>query len=196
MTATEILQVIRKDIAATAARGQAAVTLVDLDRYLAGLESAVSTTSPSADPAKQEELRAQALLALHRTMAEQGLEMFRTVIASGQNALKSSFLINGGAAVALLAFIGHLVATPPATHLVPDFAWPLAFFVIGVGVTAIATGFTYLTQALFHRQWLRVGNLLNVVTILLVVASYFTFAAGCYSAYHLFKSLAAERASG
>jgi hypothetical protein len=41
------------------------------------------------------------------------LEMFRSVIVSGHNAIKSAFLLNGGAAVALLAFIAHLAQYKP-----------------------------------------------------------------------------------
>ena len=39
--------------------------------------------------------------------------MLRSAISSGQNAMKSSFLLNGGASVALLEFIGHWAQFQP-----------------------------------------------------------------------------------
>lgn len=61
--------------------------LIQLEKYKADLQRWVSENN-------------------HRHEAQ--LEMFRSVITAGQGAIKSAFLLNGGAAVALLAFIAHL----------------------------------------------------------------------------------------
>ncbi|MGR3219179.1 MAG: hypothetical protein ACUZ8H_05085 [Candidatus Anammoxibacter sp.] len=47
-------------------------------------------------------------LAHYNAQQLQAVEMFKSVISYGATALKSAILINGGAAVALLAFIGNI----------------------------------------------------------------------------------------
>jgi hypothetical protein len=188
MSEKEVLQAIRQAVAATAAQGQAVVTVVDLDRYLANLEAAFPETPASLDHLKLAELDQQAAVALHRSIADQKLEMFRSVIASGQNALKTSILINGGAAVALLAFVGHMVASDKAAHLVSAFALPMLLFVAGVCATAVATGLTYVSQALFQTGRERGGNVSNGFSIALVIGSYVAFSFGCYRAYDSIRS--------
>jgi hypothetical protein len=80
----------------------------------------------------------------HKNIHAHGVEMFRSVIQAGQNALRSAFLMNGGASVALLAFVGHLSSVAPKK--VPMLAPSLATFVGGVLVAALASGVTYLSQ--------------------------------------------------
>jgi hypothetical protein len=51
------------------------------------------------------------------------LELFKSVISTANIAIKSLITINGGAAVALLAFVGHLLSTG-GKQLVRGFALP------------------------------------------------------------------------
>jgi len=76
--------------------------------------------------------------------------MFRSAITAGQSAIKSSFLLNGGAAVALLAFIGHL-ATIDKSY-VATFASSLLPFAYGALAISITSGFTYLSQWLYASE--------------------------------------------
>jgi hypothetical protein len=114
------------------------------------------------------------------------VENVRTLIALGQSALKSAILINGGAAVALLAFLGHLVTQErPDVSLIP-FATSLRLFVIGVLCASIACGTTYLSQYAYSnpKTWAqRLGLIIQVVTIALVLCAYVAFLAGADAAY-------------
>jgi hypothetical protein len=186
MTDKELIAVIRKDVADAAAKGQAGISLVDLDRYLASLEQSIPQSPPTTNETKLVELQHQSAIAQFRAYFESGIEMFKSVIASGQNALKSSAWINGGAAAALLAFIGHLATEPKTTNLVSNFAMPLSFFVAGALATSIASGLTYLAQFCFARNNLKCGNVVNVLAILLIIGAYFFFAWGCRGAYKAF----------
>ena len=83
------------------------------------------------------------------------VEMFRSVIAAGQNAMRSATLINGGAGVALLAFIGHVWDKALTPNIVRGLTWSLLLFMSGVLTSAMAGGTTYVCQALYAREWER-----------------------------------------
>ncbi len=119
------------------------------------------------------------------------LEMFRSVNTSGQAAIKSSFLLNGGAAVAMLAFIGHLAQFK--AEKVPAFSACLLPFAYGVLVIAVTSGLTYLSQLFYAstRTWLQtVGDAVNILCILLCCSSYGFFARGLFDTYRSFIAYA------
>lgn len=112
------------------------------------------------------------------------LEMFRSVISSGANAIKAAMLINGGGAVALLAFAGKI----QNTEIVADInylAHALFYFCIGVLFSAIASGTTYATQRVYHHKGSTIhGHILTAITVIMVLASYCLFFLGVYYAAH------------
>jgi hypothetical protein len=112
------------------------------------------------------------------------LEMFRSVMYAGQNAIKSSFLLNGGAAIALLAFIGHLAQFK--VDKVALFGTCLLPYAYGVLVIAVTSGCTYLSQWFYAspRNFAKkIGRVLNVVSMLLVITSYGLFVWGLFVTY-------------
>ncbi len=75
------------------------------------------------------------------------LEVFRGAIRFAEIALKSAVLINGGAAVAFLAFIGTLwTGTAENPESIMKLSGPLMMFVWGVFLGALSSGLAYLTQ--------------------------------------------------
>ncbi len=113
-------------------------------------------------------------------------DMFHSVIATGQTALKSALLINGGAAVALLAFIGNVWVKGTSQAAVNSLTSSIASFSFGVLLAAIASGTTYLTQYGHHHKWGKLAVAFHVITVALVLASYVLFALGTYNAYSAF----------
>lgn len=110
--------------------------------------------------------------------------MFRSVIVAGQSAIKSSFILNGGASVALLAFIGHLAQFDAAK--VPMFAACLLYFAFGALAAVVTSGLTYLSQWFYAgaKTWAtKVGFGLNIACIILGIASYGLFAWGLFATY-------------
>jgi hypothetical protein len=107
-------------------------------------------------------------------------EMFKSVIQAGQGALKASLLINGGAAVALLAFIGNIWTKMQGPAVVNALISSLISFGGGVLLGAIATGITYLTQATYEQKWAKSGSLLNIFSILFVIGAYVSFICGIW----------------
>jgi hypothetical protein len=143
-------------------------------------------------PAELEQYKAQLQLEVekHKSDNASSLEMFRSVISAGQNAIRSSFLLNGGAALALLAFISHLAEKQPTK--VAEFADTLMPFVIGVFAISLTSGVTYLSQWFYAEDdepWmLKTGFWLNIAAIIVGLSSYGFFLWGMCRAYMAFKS--------
>jgi hypothetical protein len=114
------------------------------------------------------------------------IEMVKSVKEAGQTALKTSFLINAGAAVALLAFIGNIWNKTQAAIVIKALANSLGIFSVGVLFVAIATGITYLTYNFYALKWNKTGAMVNIVSILCVIMSYITFIFGIIYMYKAF----------
>lgn len=143
------------------------ITEIDLEKYKSDLELWVAQSTHAH---------------------ESQLEMFRSTITAGQNAIRSSFLLNGGSALALLAFISHLTENQP--DKVAVFADSLIPFVVGVLAITVTSGFTYLSQWFYAggKPWMeKTGLCLNIGVILLGLSSYGFFVWGMCRAYFGFK---------
>ena len=188
MSAQEFAEQFKEIIQDVKEKGTAAIYCDNLIAYLDDVAK-----NPSENPSEIELEKYKADLQLHieenKSSHASQLEMFRSVISSGQNAMRSSFLLNGGASVALLAFIGHLAAIKPEN--VVTFSKVLLPFVLGVLAMTMTSGFTYLSQWLYgnydpnSQKW---GFRLNIVCILLGISSYFFFMWGMCRAYLAFSN--------
>lgn len=186
MTSQEFAEQLKETIQGIKDSGTAAIYCENLIAYLDDVSK-----SPSATPTDVELEKYKADLQLHieqnKNYHASQLEMFRSVITSGQNAIRTSFLMNGGASVAILAFIGHLAGIKP--EQVTSFANVLLPFVIGVLAMTITSGFTYLSQWSYDspnsktQKW---GFSLNVACIVLGISSYLFFIWGMCRAYTAF----------
>src|SRR5438876_3150574 len=122
-------------------------TVLDIERYKADLQNWIEA---------------------NKHQHEGNLEMFRSVITAGQGAIKSSFLLNGGAAVAVLAFIAHI--SQFNADKVPELAACLLPFAFGVLAIVVTSGFTYLSQWLYASPRTgakKAGFVFNILCILL-----------------------------
>ncbi len=114
------------------------------------------------------------------------LELFRSVILAGQTALKSAILINGGAAVALLAFIGSVWDKTTNPNVIKKLLISMVLFVLGVLAGGIASSLTYLIQLLYLNQKHKLATFLNVTSSVLITISYITFVIGAVFAFVAF----------
>jgi len=190
MSAREFAAEMSAAIADIKAKGSAAIPCDNLIAYLDQVQR-----SPEPDPPQAELERFKANLQnwieSNKQAHEGQLEMFRSVITSGQGAIKSSFWLNGGAAVAVLAFVGHLAQFAAAK--VPVFAACLVPFACGVLAIAVTSGSTYLSQWFYAstRSWgQRVGFWLNILCIAFGLASYACFIWGLFRTYQAFITYA------
>ncbi len=126
-------------------------------------------------------------MAYYNAQQQHSLEMFRSVIVYGQDALKSAILINGGAAVALLAFIGNVWTKSTGQPAVNSLTKAIFLFTIGVLSAAIGAGTSHLTQYFYKENKEKKAKMLHVLTIVIVVAAYTLFFFGSYNAYRAFS---------
>jgi hypothetical protein len=113
------------------------------DNLISYLDEVIKSPSPVVSEPELAKYNAELELWIeqNKNAHASSLEMFRSVITAGQSAIRSSFLLNGGAAVALLAFISHLTDKQP--HKVAVFADSLIPFVVGVlSITSLPDSLT------------------------------------------------------
>jgi hypothetical protein len=192
MKSSEVIQAFKSAINATKEAGIKVISIDDLEEYSSRLEEDVLKTpeGASAGEAAMEAYKADlnSWLSSRQQAHENSLEMLRATITTGQMALKSSLLINGGASVAMLAFIGNLWSKEQALScLLEQLGLSLAFFVFGVLSAAVASGFTYFSQAGYAGEFGKFSNkfgvLAHIVTVMCVLTAYVLFANGAYLAY-------------
>lgn len=189
MSAKEFARQLRAEIESFAAQGQ---TSVSIETLTSGLDKFIDSANDESESILIERLKAhlQAEVEKEKYNHSADLEMFKSVIQTGQNALRAIVLLNGGAAVALLAFIGKLADVSRLN--IPLFAVPLTIFVVGAFLSTISSGLTYLTQLLYSEmgKWRnRTGVFLQIVSIILGLASLCSFGYGTYRAYGAFIAL-------
>jgi hypothetical protein len=124
------------------------------------------------------------------------VETFKGLINLSIEGLKALLLINGGAAVAILAYLGSLASRGSAAHL-PDVKNALLCFAGGVFATALAFIVAYFTQlqlyyeerARHERQPFSTRHPIGIrIAAGLVLASAGAFGAGCWIAASAFQT--------
>ncbi|MBV8544290.1 MAG: hypothetical protein JO093_09555 [Acidobacteria bacterium] len=126
----------------------------------------------------------------HYETTEVGHEKkYETVVSSGQSALKALLTMNGGATIAFLSFIAHLLDNKtfsPAS--VPLFVPALQLFIYGTFITVFAYGTIFLTNCLSSRSWHRSSNWMFGATLLCGFASIGFFLAASWRAVDAFQT--------
>lgn len=84
----------------------------------------------------------------HDMVREHAIKINEAAATSANQALRTALLINGGAAVSMLAFIGGLVSNGkvPVGSQLASIAAPLIWFAVGVAFAGLATAFAYFTN--------------------------------------------------
>jgi hypothetical protein len=114
------------------------------------------------------------------------LAMFSSIIEAGQNSIRTLIAINGGASVAMLAFLGHLATNSP--NDIPRFAVSFAPFAIGTLLSGLVSGITYIGQSLYGAKYTKMGFAFNILAVALGFSAYASFAFGAYYSYLAFVS--------
>ena len=148
----------------------------------------------------QYKARIEAAQKSHDSASEHFEALNKFSMDAGVVAVRSLFLINGGAAIAVLAFIAQVYDGD--SHLtVADVANALLWFAVGVAFAALAACGTYLTNFSYSSAsasrtqtwehpfseetrssvfWLRAGYGFHILTILTALAALATFLIGVY----------------
>lgn len=189
MRATDLITDLRAQLGRVRAQGVSAVQVGALEAYLAAVEpfAAANGDAAATDQALARGRHEFEVWKVRAPMEHAAsMEMFRSVIEAGQTALRSLILINGGAAVALLAFLGNVLskeAPKGVQYSVAGLKLAMLTFVLGVGSAGAATAFRYLTQWAGALRWLRTSHVLNWAAILFGLGSLGAFFWGGLKAY-------------
>ena len=138
-------------------------------------------------------------LEVWKTQVQSEATIYQNVNMQGQGAMKAAMLINGGAAVALLAFVGAAINKDIESCLLSSLCSSMLVYVVGTLLAAIATGTTYLAGLIdgdgnnkdkvskwkFWHHW----RFYNVASIVLVASSYLLFLVSSLSTYYSFIEL-------
>lgn len=151
MSSNKLASQLKAQIEEIKAKGRASISCDVLIDYLGGIER-----GPDGEPSAYElEMRKAALRdkteADNRTHQSM-LEGFRTVISLGQNAIKTSFILHGGAAITLIALIGHLSQQERTMKYVPKLAECIMPFSVGVFLVSLVSCTAYICQWFYEKH--------------------------------------------
>ncbi|UDQ97962.1 hypothetical protein AAEX28_13340 [Lentisphaerota bacterium WC36G] len=111
---------------------------------------------------------------------------YRGVFDFALQALKTGILINGGASVAIFAFLGQIVKEAP--QLVSSISWGLFWFTISVGCIGLACIFSYLCQ--YHVAYIKekfFESLFRYIVLILGVSAILLFLVGSCQVFFTLK---------
>jgi len=147
---------------------------------------ALEKTAPTPEATLEQYKASLQVWVKHHEMAKEAeRQMFQSVLDTAQAAQKTIILINGGACVALLAFIGAMVQ---ANKSVFGIGVGLLFFAMGLACAACSSAGTYFAQFAFHfnDDTSRKGWGWRKVAIIFGVSSIVMFVAGCLVSFFTF----------
>lgn len=120
------------------------------------------------------------------------LTFLNSAATLAQSTIKGAMLINGGAAVAVLAFIGNIWSK--CNEVPESIAWSVASYSGGVLIAGIAMGTAYFTQYYYLENLLnekgankvKVGKVFRNTSTILIIGSFISFAIGTYLSFVTF----------
>ena len=166
------------------------------------------------------ELEHSSKIAEYNADVQRALETYKTANKSGLEAMKAIAFLNSGAAVATLAFIGHLAAIHAETATIMGFVRALVIFVVGAFSAILAFGVTYLMSrfsgiALDHqleeksagmddrhsdeirhrgkaKTWYAIAEAMNIAAAVFCILALVWFVRGAFIGYRAFGRVGSE----
>ena len=187
MKTTDLITDLKNAIAATKAQGNSTIPITNLENYLSEMER-INFGEETLETQISE--REQATRKFEHEMEVWKVNaplMFNSVIEAGLSALKSATLINGGAAVSLLAFLGNLLTKDPpygTTYPIHALSLAMLIFFLGVGFSGVATASRYFSQAAYSSKNECQGGFFRWLAIILALLSFGAFFYGGIEAYY------------
>jgi hypothetical protein len=124
-------------------------------------------------------------MAANQREHEGAVEMLRATVSTGMAAIRTATLINGGACVAVLAFLGTAWSSSVPSFVRDSATAALGWFVFGVFLAGIGSALAYLSQAGFGDEFgeisQSIGKRCRVAAIGVCMASFVVFAVGAVS---------------
>ena len=124
----------------------------------------------------------------YKAQLENEMEMFKTIFVYGQSTLKAMLLINGGAAVGMLAFLSSYLSTGASDVNMHYFTLALIVFGAGVVLGAFTAGLSYITQYCYCHYENQSGLVFHIASVVTGISSLLGFCAGLYYSYLGFQN--------
>lgn len=189
MNSSELLNQIKNDVNEAKSNGSEVIPVDNLLNYLSGFDVTVSD--------QQNEINLEGYKHYNSTQLEIlkiennfQVESFKAAINIGANACRTFLIMNGGAAIALLAFLGNIWNKSSSTEAASAVAAALFLFCGGVVLAGLCSGLAYIAQCLFSssvlgtkKVYLWLGHIINTFACFAGAGSIAIFAYGSYSAY-------------
>jgi hypothetical protein len=183
MELSEAIARFKKDLEGVKADGRTTtIEIANLERYLDAL------SNDASDSIEHRKMALAGSIASYNAQVQHDLENFRVVIEAGKEAINAAILINGGAVIALMAFVGN-AAGHGSSKVVIAMAVPLLLFGYGALFGGLAFGGRYISQFCYaasrgvKRPALIIGHILNGLTWLVTLLAFLAFARGVFEAF-------------
>jgi hypothetical protein len=122
------------------------------------------------------------------------LERYKTIVNAGQATLRALMTLSGGATLAFLAFIGHLLEKgTPQTANVHVLLGALPYLIFATFYAVLGYGLIFLSNCASYIRWHRTSNVMFGATILSGVASIGCFLVASVRAVNAFEILTQSR---
>lgn len=182
MESKEIIESITSQLSSLKNNGHEAVSIEGLETYLKDLSSQ-ATRSQEMQLAHYN-AQYQSNIEQYKESKAEWRELFKATIGHAQSAIKLLALVNGGAAVALLAFIGKIWSPEFNSTLIAAYI-PLALvlYCCGVGAAAVTQLLTYLSQHFFTYDGDKVARVIRLFAQISALLSLTLFFIATYVAY-------------
>jgi len=180
------LEVLSSELSKLKGHGHTAIAIDPLINYIGELLNSARLTDPEGER-QRIALNFEGQLEAYRAERSFNVEMFKAVIEAGQSALRALSIVNGAGAIAILAFLGNVLAHSTDTGLqVASFMTrAMTWFAVGVGFVALGYVARYFSQANYggdfsqgeaiRRKW---GDRWRFVAVVSAVASLLVFFVG------------------
>jgi hypothetical protein len=122
------------------------------------------------------------------------LERYKTIVNAGQSTLRALMTLSGGATLAFLAFIGHLLEKgTPQTANVHVLLGALPYLIFATFFAVLGYGLIFLSNCTNYIGWHRTSNVMFGATILSGAASITCFLIASLRAVNAFEVLTQSR---
>ena len=159
MSAEKIVEQIKSNVLAETIRTgskciDADVLLIYLEQVKNSAEVQIEVQREIAKQANEKAIETEKLntsirLKNYEMLSNQSIEMFKSIIAMGQAAIKYSVLINGAAAIAMMTFMGNVVSKTGNDGMNSALSASLAIFSYGALAGAVSSGTAYVSQSVY-----------------------------------------------
>jgi len=195
MVTSDAVSVLRTQVDAAKQNGLSEVSLESLSKLIDLIEQEDQSTPAGVEHAQAALEKFKSDLVdwqnSNQRNHESDLEMLRATIGTSHLAIKSALLINGGAAVAFLAFLGTAWSRFPEFAVKSLLSSSLGYFTWGVMCTGIGAAVAYVCQAALGGEFGKfsqtIGEILRWLAVILVMGSFVLFYLGCNTAIKAFE---------